>query len=105
MSLPPVNPNEVLAALLPAIGCPECAWGKVAGCWRCGSRVEHIPGDTRPGFYLDTLEPVSNEVSAELRARWIAADTAMRASWAARGITHEEYEEWASGDDAQEVAA
>lgn len=21
------------------IGCPECAWGKVAGCWRCGSRV------------------------------------------------------------------
>ena len=20
-------------------GCPECAWGKVAGCWRCGSRV------------------------------------------------------------------
>lgn len=21
-----------------AIGCHECAWGKVAGCWRCGSR-------------------------------------------------------------------
>lgn len=20
------------------VGCPECAWGKVAGCWRCGSR-------------------------------------------------------------------
>lgn len=20
------------------IGCHECAWGKVAGCWRCGSR-------------------------------------------------------------------
>lgn len=19
-------------------GCHECAWGKVAGCWRCGSR-------------------------------------------------------------------
>lgn len=19
-------------------GCSECAWGKVAGCWRCGSR-------------------------------------------------------------------
>lgn len=19
-------------------GCRECAWGKVAGCWRCGSR-------------------------------------------------------------------
>jgi hypothetical protein len=19
-------------------GCYECAWGKVAGCWRCGSR-------------------------------------------------------------------
>ena len=19
-------------------GCAECAWGKVAGCWRCGSR-------------------------------------------------------------------
>jgi hypothetical protein len=23
-----------------AIGCPECAWGKVAGCWRCGSRLK-----------------------------------------------------------------
>lgn len=22
-----------------SIGCPECAWGKVAGCWRCGSRA------------------------------------------------------------------
>ena len=21
-----------------ASGCSECAWGKVAGCWRCGSR-------------------------------------------------------------------
>lgn len=21
-----------------ARGCSECAWGKVAGCWRCGSR-------------------------------------------------------------------
>lgn len=21
-----------------ARGCHECAWGKVAGCWRCGSR-------------------------------------------------------------------
>lgn len=21
-----------------ARGCYECAWGKVAGCWRCGSR-------------------------------------------------------------------
>jgi hypothetical protein len=21
------------------IGCHECAWGKVLGCWRCGSRV------------------------------------------------------------------
>jgi hypothetical protein len=20
-------------------GCYECAWGKVAGCWRCGSRA------------------------------------------------------------------
>ena len=19
-------------------GCPECAWGKVLGCWRCGGR-------------------------------------------------------------------
>ena len=19
-------------------GCHECSWGKVAGCWRCGSR-------------------------------------------------------------------
>jgi len=28
-------------------GCPECAWGKVAGCWRCGSRLE--PGPLR-GF-------------------------------------------------------
>jgi hypothetical protein len=24
------------------IGCAECAWGKVAGCWRCGSRVTPI---------------------------------------------------------------
>ena len=22
-----------------SIGCYECAWGKVAGCWRCGSRA------------------------------------------------------------------
>ena len=22
----------------PARGCHECAWGKVLGCWRCGSR-------------------------------------------------------------------
>ena len=22
----------------PPKGCLECAWGKVAGCWRCGSR-------------------------------------------------------------------
>ena len=21
-----------------AIGCSECAWGKVLGCWRCGGR-------------------------------------------------------------------
>jgi hypothetical protein len=21
-----------------ARGCPECAWGKVLGCWRCGGR-------------------------------------------------------------------
>ena len=21
-----------------SIGCPECAWGKVLGCWHCGSR-------------------------------------------------------------------
>jgi len=31
----------------PGRGCPECAWGKVAGCWRCGSRLE--PGALR-GF-------------------------------------------------------
>lgn len=24
---------------MPGRGCPECAWGKVAGCWRCGSRI------------------------------------------------------------------
>ena len=22
----------------PMRGCSECGWGKVAGCWRCGSR-------------------------------------------------------------------
>lgn len=26
-------------------GCAECAWGKVAGCWRCGSRIStNVPG-------------------------------------------------------------
>ena len=25
-----------------AIGCSECAWGKVAGCWRCGSRAAAV---------------------------------------------------------------
>lgn len=24
------------------LGCYECAWGKVAGCWRCGSRISEI---------------------------------------------------------------
>ena len=30
----------VASARLPVMprGCHECAWGKVAGCWRCGSR-------------------------------------------------------------------
>jgi len=27
-----------VAAATPGRGCEECAWGKVAGCWRCGSR-------------------------------------------------------------------
>lgn len=29
--------------------CAECAWGKVAGCWRCGSRVTDEPEDVN-GF-------------------------------------------------------
>ena len=28
---------EVLPAPRPARGCSECGYGKVAGCWRCGS--------------------------------------------------------------------
>ena len=29
------------------IGCYECAWGKVAGCWRCGSRARGIEPEGR----------------------------------------------------------
>lgn len=27
-----------VAARVPPAGCHECAWGKVLGCYRCGSR-------------------------------------------------------------------
>jgi len=46
----------VSAQHTPGRGCPECAWGKVAGCWRCGSRVAHdaVPavGPTRRACFI-----------------------------------------------------
>ena len=41
---------------LRAIGCSECAWGKVAGCWRCGSRIAATQQTPGPWF----IEPVTD---------------------------------------------
>lgn len=32
------NSEDVATGWKRLRGCSECAWGKVLGCWRCGSR-------------------------------------------------------------------
>lgn len=55
-------------------GCPECAWGKVAGCWRCGSRVtlnpeplvaELVPMPVNYRGFVARLSPVTQEEMEE----------------------------------------
>lgn len=51
------------------IGCHECAWGKVAGCWRCGSRAEPIPELLAASNVSPESKAALSEPHAFLKAR------------------------------------
>lgn len=67
----------------PQIGCSECAWGKVAGCWRCGFRYGQLvititqpEWAQRRGRYIAGVVIGCNRHSAEGKtperaARWL----------------------------------
>ena len=55
----------------PQLGCPECAWGKVAGCWRCGSRANWVGGFLAVVLFfglIASVEPSDTEAAADVAA-------------------------------------
>lgn len=54
----------------PGRGCAECAWGKVAGCWKCGSRIA-------PGHYNEEPEVWRRHFVADVGSARSAHRTAL----------------------------